>query len=1393
MVNITLREMNESEKKVVQKQRVMRVFISSTFRDMFEEREELIKYVFPVLRKMCEERGVIWGEVDLRWGVTDEQSADGKVLPICLAEIENCRPFFIGILGERYGWIPEISAELILQFPWLKQNVGKSVTELEILHGALLKQNANAFFYFRDPSFIQSLSPEKQQEYLDTIPLEMVDAMTDIEIEHALRERSIKLAEIKDKIKQSGFRVRDNFRDAKELGKWVLEDFSEIIENYFPKNEPIDEVKKKAYEHEIFALSRSEFFEGRTNALLKMDEFFEGESVPLIITGESGLGKSSLLSYWSLKHLPRQQENYYAIYHFVGEISRSADVSSLMSRIILELNQKFELDLDIPKGIDLLREQFALALNLAAAKGKVLLVIDAINQLNLQSDAPDLFWLPTILPKEIRLIISTTPGNELKEFEKRNWDILQLEMLSAETQESIIHNYLSVYGKSLPPKITKLITRHPNSQNPLFLKTLLEEIRIDGDKGDNLEQTIVNLLKVNSIQELFMKKIERLERDYNKEDYPDLVCESLTLLWASHAGLIEEDLLRLLSKTEEKLSSSVWSPLFLAIEGNLQNNSGYISLFHEHFRAAVEDKYLYKPHLKKIIHKRLANYYNISDIRTKKIVLSELPWQWKKAEEWNELYLLLQNLSFSAALWEKDPFEVKEYWSEVEQKTKFWEKGSSEELTMVKGYAAIIEQPANFSVNDVLLVAKILEGNHLNEALSLHYYLSDYFKKNNQVNSALFYMGDIAKIYQIQGRYQDSMKLLLEQERLANEYEMPDVLQGALGNRAKILLNRGRNDEAMKLLKEQELICSTQVKNDFGLQQSLGNQAKIHRLQYNYSEALELLTLKEEICSRTNNRNGLQEVVQERALNALAQGDLPHGLELLQIQEKMCRSLGMLEDLQSCLGKQASALYDANRKNKGKAIALITEQELICFHLQHMDGQQSVYHMRGKILKTEGKIDSALNFFHKQEIICRDIDNSLALQECLGNQGFIYLNRHQYDLAWEKQKEQEEMCRKRDYLLGLQISLALKGSLLRQQGQIREALKVAEEQAGIIKKLGNRRSLYFSYTMIAWCLKRIGKIDKAYEIHHKQEEIAIELDDSTLLSKPRYERANLHFSKGEYEKALKVYSNCIELSEKNKDKQAMIQINEKINKVKKAIVEKGAITDKEIVDFLSITMEERFILLALKANSQLIFKGMNDIVRNSAFNYITDKDLNKIIFFLRYKGLVWSYKGKSKKTIYKLSDLGSEKVENVTEKELQDIIYVEVEQKKEINSGVVALSNEKEAGLRKVFDEIVFADSKKLGSPLYVKDGNQYKYLIFYSNAQNLLLTNQFEYIYNKSEDFYLVSESDMNIYSQLMPKFYRWLKKRNGKVVYEKNIYITSFHKLMKHDNPWQKIILTK
>ena len=45
-----------------------RVFVSSTFSDLKEERNALQKNVFPELREFCRQHGCRFQAIDLRWG-----------------------------------------------------------------------------------------------------------------------------------------------------------------------------------------------------------------------------------------------------------------------------------------------------------------------------------------------------------------------------------------------------------------------------------------------------------------------------------------------------------------------------------------------------------------------------------------------------------------------------------------------------------------------------------------------------------------------------------------------------------------------------------------------------------------------------------------------------------------------------------------------------------------------------------------------------------------------------------------------------------------------------------------------------------------------------------------------------------------------------------------------------------------------------------------------------------------------------------------------------------------------------------------------------------------------------------------------------------------------------
>lgn len=107
----------------------IRVFLSSTFRDMQHERDYLVKQVFPQIERRCAQQGIVFEVIDLRWGVTGD-STPAEVIGHCMRQIEGCVPYLLGLLGHRYGWIPsEQPASAAALQPG---EAGLSVTEIEL-------------------------------------------------------------------------------------------------------------------------------------------------------------------------------------------------------------------------------------------------------------------------------------------------------------------------------------------------------------------------------------------------------------------------------------------------------------------------------------------------------------------------------------------------------------------------------------------------------------------------------------------------------------------------------------------------------------------------------------------------------------------------------------------------------------------------------------------------------------------------------------------------------------------------------------------------------------------------------------------------------------------------------------------------------------------------------------------------------------------------------------------------------------------------------------------------------------------------------------------------------------------------------------------------------------
>ena len=619
-----------------QQSRTIRVFVSSTFRDMQAERDELVKRTFPQLRKLCDERHVVWSEVDLRWGITEEQSERGEVLPICLAEIQRCRPYFIGLLGERYGWIPdEIPPELIEQEAWLKEHLQHSVTELEILHGVLRdeKMNDHALFYFRDPAYLNLLPDKEKSDCLEIPTEEEIKKYGQSEAMRRAEERRQKLIALKETIKahceKNKMPAPRTFPNPKELGEIVWRDMSEIIERLYPKDDIPEPLDRDALEHEAFAQSRAKVYIGRQNYFDRLDNHAQSEDQPIVVLGESGSGKSALLSNWALQYRQKHSEDL-LIMHFIGATPYSADWAAMLRRMMGEIKRRFDIQQEIPDKADELRPALANFLHMASAKGRCVIILDALNQIEDRDGALDLVWLPPFIPPNVRMILSTLPGRALDNLTERGWETLEVKPLEPPERLKLLWKYLRQYRKRLSKSRRRLIANAEQTANPLFLRALLDELRVFGIH-EKLDERIGHYLEAQTINKLYEKILTRYEEDYERER-PNLVEDAMSLIWASRRGLLEAELLDLLGTNDAPLPPAYWSPLYLAAESSLISKSGLISFAHNYFREAVQDKYLATEEKQQNAHLRLADYFEKKELDARKI--DELPWQLAEAKSW---------------------------------------------------------------------------------------------------------------------------------------------------------------------------------------------------------------------------------------------------------------------------------------------------------------------------------------------------------------------------------------------------------------------------------------------------------------------------------------------------------------------------------------------------------------------------------------------------------------------------------------------------------------------------------------------------------------------------------------------------------------------------------------
>jgi tetratricopeptide (TPR) repeat protein len=946
---------------------------------MQEERDYLVKFTFPQLRKLCERRGVVWGEVDLRWGVTDEAAAEDRVLPICLEEIRRCRPYFIGLLGERYGWVPQgLPPQLLEQEAWLGEQMAEraSVTELEILHGVVRNpaMAGHAFFYFRDPAALDRLAPGLRRD--------------DFVSEGAAS--AAKLQRLKQVIRASGLPVRENYPDARALGELVLADLTQVINTFFPEGSQPDPGSRETRDHEAYARSRAKFYVSRQEYFDRLDAHADGrDDQPLVILGESGGGKSALLANWAARYR-QAHADVFALEHYIGATSDSANWAAMLRRLMTECKRRLDIPLDVPDGPAAVRGEFPNWLHMAAARGRVVLVLDALDQLEDRDGALDLVWLPPVMPENVRLIVSTQPGRPLDEIRKRGWPAMAVKPLEPDERRQLIVEYLAHHSKVLSGELLERIAGAPQAANPLYLCALLAELCVYGDHF-TLRQRVEHYLAAATAGDLYGRILERWEQDYERER-PGLVREAMSLLLAARRGLAETELLELLRrKGEDRLPHRLWSPLSLTAESSLLVRSGLIGFSHHHFRAAVRSRYAAGPQNQEQAHVRLADYFESRELGPRKA--DELPWQLLHARKWIRLVGVLRDLPLLDAM---SYYDGAFYWQEVEGHSGF---------KAISTYQFVLEHPETYSGHVESVSFQLAHRGYALQGADLLKCRADEYRKAGNWHALAHILGNLGAVLSVTSRLDEAVEACREHERIAREigdaggqvWSLSTLglilqrtqqyvaaiqhlehavqiarAQGANHSLGNTLVNLGAVYYAVAGLWMSPEMRGVRAANENAIRELSGSQDSRSVVEGLLDQAMALYREVETLSVQAGDMVALYRVCINEADVLLRQGQWPEAQEKAERADRICRELGSELGLVRSLDREAEILH--SRGEHARALACLQEQEQTCRVHRSLPRQmlQACLANQGNVLQAIGKLDEAIAKFREQARICRE-------------------------------------------------------------------------------------------------------------------------------------------------------------------------------------------------------------------------------------------------------------------------------------------------------------------------------------------------------------------------------------------------------------------------------------
>jgi hypothetical protein len=594
------------------------IFISSTFKDFHQERDYLNWFIFKKLSDELEQFRVHLNIVDLRWGlytteIDDEQEREKRILSVCIDEIKRCNPFFIAMLGNRYGWQPpknrivDFARELNKPEMMEVSENEKSVTHLEIEYGILQHADllAGSITCFRKITS-ENQSGKLLSDYYDTgHKRELLDSLKNDLIIHYAKDHEI-LGQ-SDVIFEYDVKWDESTGEFSGMKEWAEKVIKAICscKKYKEITKPIESMTWLDEEEKTFdrfienhtrgfkniekgIIQEDTIFTGRDSVFTQLKKDIETSKSQrlIILTGESGIGKSAIAAnlYLQLK----DQKTHIVLGHSANISPKSSLLNLLMQKLIFRLLKHKTDQKEINSSLaDQIQNQELVFENEFEAfvflkntlngllrsfpDQKIVLLIDAIDFLEERETVNCFSWIDDDIPENVRIICTAANMERFKPEKYHRSDFnkkIEISGLTEDEAENLVVKMGKIHNKQLEGLIAgkiKEMSLKLSKSNPLWINLSLtfllsldsedfekiEKMKIAGKRDDEILYGYIERV-IGTLDPDCGKLFLQLLKKSEMIFGSDFVNDVFNFLAISRYGLRENDLRYLIDRNWER-------------------------------------------------------------------------------------------------------------------------------------------------------------------------------------------------------------------------------------------------------------------------------------------------------------------------------------------------------------------------------------------------------------------------------------------------------------------------------------------------------------------------------------------------------------------------------------------------------------------------------------------------------------------------------------------------------------------------------------------------------------------------------------------------------------------------------------------------------------------------